>query len=1296
MSNHREITCPSCGKATPQPEDLFARTTTCTSCGRTIALEELVTMAPAASAPTASGESLAGHRLGSCRLVRLIGRGGMGEVYEAVQESLNRRVAVKVLPPHLAANESFVQRFNRESGALAKLSHPNIVAIHDCGREGEHYFFVLDFVTGPDGQAAPTLHQRLHSGLPLPVVETARLIQEIAEALDYAHRKGVIHRDVKPSNVLIAEDDHARLVDFGIAHLADGAAGEALRLTMTGDVLGTAGYLAPEQRQGHGAVDARADVYSCGAVLYEMLTGRIPEGLFELPSELVSDLDPRWNAIIEKALQRNPDRRFQTMGDFLKTLHALSTAAPLAPTTPAPTPAAPAPTPASTITPQPATVRESHPRTEAAFTPIVGKCVQCQTINPGDNRFCTECGASLYEPCLGCQVENRVGTKYCGQCGADMGKLKRVARYRREIAGQLQQAGQRPGVAALPALDEARETLAKLLVEQPDDADTRKTLAEVLERTRPLLLERAQGQRGSEAMVTFRHALGLFPGDGEAQAGLDTLQRQLQALLETASQLVSKGEFSSALEHLGRSLEEFGPEAGLLKARDEANARWRAQFLEKARGQRKGEAMATYREMLERFPGDNEAQSCLSGIARELASLADACTALLAKKKFQHALDHIQAGQEQFGEEPRLIELRAQAWARLAGALREELSGLAVEHKFITLLRRLEEVPEWARPLEGEAELREQAARAIQQAEEYISRAVQLLAANKLREAAEERHKAWSACEEHTLANEGAQRVWKAANAADQRLGLSVVAVAMFTSLLVLVGSFVWNWAAPKLRERKDRNDWAQVQASVKATGQDDARIEQLYQDYQRAHPGGCGTFAASQAVEELQDKKAWARTEEAVKAAGQDQARIKDIYAEYEYAHPHGRGVLTAAQACKQILADQADRNAWEQLQVGLKTSNDDEARVEQLYRQYLSEQPNGRNVSNAAQVLVQLEEKQRERSMWARTQEGVKAAAENEAEVEKLYRQYLSDHPNGSNAPAAKQALAQLEESARSDRKDWDEAQQGVAAAGNGESRAEQLYKEYLSKHPKGQGASHANLALAQIEEARQDRNAWALTQEAVRTAGEDEARAARVYQQYLEDHPKGKGAATAKDALTQIEERVKADQLDWSETQRGVEAAGTIEVRIERLYKQYLDKHPKGQGASVANRFLDQLAKAKQERQQAEQERIRLAQEEEKRPALIQMKLGISMPYQAIPVSEAERIAATIATLIKKYAGVKEATKVEVKTYTDRDFIEEMHADYAVSVDKKADVEELRKFLLNKSLGRGITIQVVQISP
>ncbi len=191
-----------------------------------------------------------------------VGHGGMADVYLARDRLLNRRVAVKVLSPTFAADPTFVERFRREAQAAASLNHPNIVAVYDWGQEDDTSFIVMEYVNGQ------TLRDLVNKYRTLPPMEAARIAADIADALEFAHRNGVIHRDVKPGNVLITPEGGVKVTDFGIAR-----AESSDTLTKTGAVLGTATYFSPEQAQGL-ALDGRSDVYALGVVLYEMLTGR--------------------------------------------------------------------------------------------------------------------------------------------------------------------------------------------------------------------------------------------------------------------------------------------------------------------------------------------------------------------------------------------------------------------------------------------------------------------------------------------------------------------------------------------------------------------------------------------------------------------------------------------------------------------------------------------------------------------------------------------------------------------------------------------------------------------------------------------------------------------------------------------------------------------------------------------------------------------------------------------------------------------------------------------------------------
>jgi serine/threonine protein kinase len=238
------------------------------------------TIADVATPPAASPDDLlpAGRMLSGYRIEQMLGRGGMATVYKATQLSLSRPVAIKVLPRTLAQNPSFVARFNREAGALAALSHPNVINIIDRGVEGEIYYFVMEFVDGTDLQGV------IARGRPAPA-EAVRILSQVCGALDYAHKRGVIHRDIKPGNVMIDRNGTVKVTDFGIAHLA-GTQETSFGLTMAGATMGTVNYMAPEQRTDARTVDARADIYAVGVVLYELLTGQLPLGAFDPPSSM--------------------------------------------------------------------------------------------------------------------------------------------------------------------------------------------------------------------------------------------------------------------------------------------------------------------------------------------------------------------------------------------------------------------------------------------------------------------------------------------------------------------------------------------------------------------------------------------------------------------------------------------------------------------------------------------------------------------------------------------------------------------------------------------------------------------------------------------------------------------------------------------------------------------------------------------------------------------------------------------------------------------------------------------------
>jgi eukaryotic-like serine/threonine-protein kinase len=255
----------------------------------------------------------------------LVGTGGMSSVFRAHDRLLDRKVALKVLHQQYSEDEEYVERFRREARAVAALSHPNIVTVIDRGEHEGRQFIVFEYI---DGENLKALIQRRG---PAPVVTALELAMQIGRGLSFAHQQGLVHRDVKPQNVLLNGDGQAKVTDFGIARSLDVQHG----MTQTGTVLGTSDYIAPEQAQGQ-RVDEHTDVYSLGVVLYEMLTNEVPfpgENFVAVAMRHINeeppsardkrpDVSPRLEAAVQRAMAKRPEDRFQTMADFCRELEA--------------------------------------------------------------------------------------------------------------------------------------------------------------------------------------------------------------------------------------------------------------------------------------------------------------------------------------------------------------------------------------------------------------------------------------------------------------------------------------------------------------------------------------------------------------------------------------------------------------------------------------------------------------------------------------------------------------------------------------------------------------------------------------------------------------------------------------------------------------------------------------------------------------------------------------------------------------------------------------------------------------
>ncbi len=326
----------------------------------------------------------------------------MARVYRARQESLDREVAVKVLPPWFAADRNFVERFNLEARLVARLSHPNIVTVHDASEQNGNLYIVMQLVDG--GTLKSRLDQLQSRGQTLDVFDARHIFTQLASALSYAHDNGIIHRDVKPVNVLMDNLGRPILSDFGIAKVLAGTK----ELTRHGAGVGTPEYMSPEQCQG-GPVDGRADIYALGVMLFESLTGRLPflgdnypalahSHIYEMPphpSAVNANIDPAVAQVILTAIMKNPQQRYQRASDMAEALER-----------------------AVNSLPPPGSYRiPSSPLdiSKTATMPL-HLCAQCGQFNKPQMKFCTRCGYPLNQ-CRYCGIQNPATNRFCTKCG---------------------------------------------------------------------------------------------------------------------------------------------------------------------------------------------------------------------------------------------------------------------------------------------------------------------------------------------------------------------------------------------------------------------------------------------------------------------------------------------------------------------------------------------------------------------------------------------------------------------------------------------------------------------------------------------------------------------------------------------------------------------------------------------------------------------------------------------------------------------------------------------------------------
>ena len=303
--------CPKCGRALPA-DSAHGLCPRCVTAGS----RQPSGTADAWEPPTAA--ELA-RWLPDYDIATLIGRGGMGAVYQGTQKSLDRPVAIKILSATLdESDQGFAERFKNEARALGKLTHPGIVSVYDFGTtaNGLHYI-VMEFIDGTDVARMIARKGRL------PADQAMVITARVCDALAYAHERGIIHRDIKPANVMVGHDGVVQVADFGLAKVSTDA--HSLGLTQSGVAMGTMHYMAPEALTLGSSVDHRADIYAVGVMLYQMLTGKLPQGMFNMPSLMVKGLDPRYDSIIGKALMEDREERYQSVTEMRRGLNEILT-----------------------------------------------------------------------------------------------------------------------------------------------------------------------------------------------------------------------------------------------------------------------------------------------------------------------------------------------------------------------------------------------------------------------------------------------------------------------------------------------------------------------------------------------------------------------------------------------------------------------------------------------------------------------------------------------------------------------------------------------------------------------------------------------------------------------------------------------------------------------------------------------------------------------------------------------------------------------------------------------------------
>jgi len=465
-----------------------------------------------------------------------LGKGGMGEVLLATDTRLNRKVAIKRMLGDAARSQTAVKRFLTEAQSIAALNHFNIVQIHDYGRDKDGPFLIMEYGGGG------SLLDKCREGA-IPLEEAVELTCQLCDGLEMAHDAGIIHRDIKPANVLLTSRGEPKLTDFGLARQDAGDTGQ----TMAGAVLGTLDFMPPEQRRDATLTDARSDLWSLAATLYQMVSGKSPRVI------KFTDVPQSLHEVLGKALEDEKDDRYQTAREFKDALQATTRTA-------------------------------SQPTQKPAAELGAGECPKCHTRNEANRKFCSECAAALRVSCLKCETEIPIWDTVCGDCGGKQADL--VASRLEELQSQRSEAEQHRSAYAYESALEIAISIARSLASLASVEDERiaelvpwateflpSTTAE-FERERESAsahFDEARTHRAAFDYPSAIHAVESVPEamrTSEVSGYLQQLERdraESEKLIETISERVKRRNLKGLLEQVERAVELRGDRTDLQK-----------------------------------------------------------------------------------------------------------------------------------------------------------------------------------------------------------------------------------------------------------------------------------------------------------------------------------------------------------------------------------------------------------------------------------------------------------------------------------------------------------------------------------------------------------------------------------------------------------------------------------------------------------------------------------------------------------------------------------------------------------